>query len=140
MSATETKEVTEKERKTRTMWLFLILSYLSLAFATMNTASPRKIALITGGTRGIGSGISEALAEEGYDLLLSYNTNQKEATEFSKSIRSRYGDSCQRVECVGGDISLPETRDAIFACLDSMLNEKESPSSCLAVIYPSVKS
>jgi len=106
---------------------------LALSATPSSPTNPRKIALVTGGTRGIGSGISEALANEGYDLLLTYNTNHKEAEDFRNSILERYGGdsgACERVECVGGDISLSETRDKIFDCLDDML----SPSSCLAVM------
>ena len=132
MAASRVNIIKRGGRKS-SLWLLgslLLLSSLSLAFSTSST---RKIAVVTGGTRGIGSGIAEALAEEGYDLLLTYNTNKKQASDFTESIRDRFGDSCKRVECVGGDISLPETRDAIFACLDSMLNDKESPS-CLSVM------
>jgi len=75
----------------------------------------RRVAIVTGGTRGIGRGISDALAHDGFDLLLTYNTNAEAAEAAAKEIRSAQG--CT-VECVGGDISQPATRDAIFARFD----------------------
>lgn len=78
----------------------------------------RPIAIVTGGTRGIGSGISSALADAGYDLLLTYNTDVDTADKFADKLRSE----CEgiTVECVGGDISLPETRDSVFSRFDSV--------------------
>ena len=87
----------------------VILSIILLV--TMCQAKP--VAILTGGTRGIGTGIASALADAGYDLLLTYNTNVDAATEFASSRTD-----CQ-IECVGGDISLPETRNRIFECLDT---------------------
>ena len=74
-----------------------------------------RAAIVTGGTRGIGRGISEALAAKGYDLLLTFNTNAEAAEAAAAEIHSTYGCS---VECVGGDISLDATRDGIFAKYD----------------------
>lgn len=88
------------------IYALLISSIMSLSF------SSRPVAIVTGGTRGIGSGISAALADAGYDLLLTYNSNQKAAEEFSSTL------SC-RVECIGGDISVMDTRDKVFSCLES---------------------
>ena len=105
----------------------ILLLNLSITLSSSTTTNRgRKIALVTGGTRGIGSGISEALAEAGYDLLLTYNTDKDAASEFSQSIREKYKDSCRRVECVGGDISLPSTRDEIFSCLDGMTSSDDN--------------
>ena len=67
------------------------------------SALPRPVAIVTGGTRGIGSGIATVLAEHGYDLLLSYNSNQATAATFSSTTRRNHP-SCH-VECVGGDIA-----------------------------------
>jgi len=122
-----------RSSSTTAMWTYVFfLLNISLVLSTANTGKTRRIAIITGGTRGIGSGISEALAEAGYDLLLTYNTNKVAATEFSESIREKYSDSCSRVECVGGDISLPATRDEIFSCLDAMTSDDDG--GCLAVM------
>lgn len=81
--------------------------------------SGRPVAIVTGGTRGIGRGIALALADAGYDLLLTYNVNQEAATEFASSLSSSSSSSCCRTACIGGDIALSSTRDAIFECLDT---------------------
>lgn len=42
-------------------------------------ATERKIALITGGSRGLGKNMAVSIAQKGYDVLLTYNSNQDEA-------------------------------------------------------------
>jgi len=74
-----------------------------------------KVAIVTGGTRGIGFGISEALAKKQYDLLLSYNSDDKSALDASKYLETKY--NC-RVELFSGDISLKLTRKKLFECYD----------------------
>lgn len=84
-------------------------------------AAGRPFAIVTGGTRGIGSGIATVLSEEGYDLLLTYNSDKEAADEFVSSLSSK--DEDLRAECVAGDISLCETRDEIFAVVDAMRSD-----------------
>lgn len=91
----------------------LFFSAVTLGLSTPS-ASLHPVAIVTGGTRGIGSGIAAALADAGYDLLLTFNSNEHAAKEFADELGG-----CQKVHCVGGDISLSETRDKIFASLDS---------------------
>lgn len=77
----------------------------------------RPVAVVTGGTRGIGAGIAEALADSGYDLLLTYNTNLPAAETFVVSLKAE--NDALTCTVVGGDLCLPETRAGIFAALDS---------------------
>uniref|UniRef100_A0A7S0J461 3-oxoacyl-[acyl-carrier-protein] reductase n=1 Tax=Calcidiscus leptoporus TaxID=127549 RepID=A0A7S0J461_9EUKA len=88
---------------------------LSLVAALAAASVRPRAAIVTGGTRGVGRGISEALAADGFDLLVTYNTNADAAEKAATELRSAFG--CA-VETVGGDISLEATRDDIFARYD----------------------
>ena len=44
-----------------------------------------RTALVTGGTRGIGKAISEALKAKGYNVAANYGGNDAAAAEFSKA-------------------------------------------------------
>ena len=67
-------------------------------------------------TRGIGR-ISDALGEAGFDLLLTYNSDAAAAEAAAAELKTAHG--CG-VTCVGGDISLESTRDAIFGAFEAM--------------------
>lgn len=77
----------------------------------------KPVAVITGGTRGIGRGIAEALAEDGFDLLVSYNSNVSAAEDFVAELGKRYPATTCAI--VGGDIALQDTRTALFQTLDN---------------------
>lgn len=58
-----------------------------------------KIALITGGSRGLGKDMALRLAEKGTDIILTYNTKKEEAEEVVSKIRSMgRGASCLRLD------------------------------------------
>lgn len=60
-----------------------------------------KVALITGGTRGIGKEIAYTLAEENYDIIINYRTENEELMKLKKDIEQK------RVRCLllKGDVS-----------------------------------
>ena len=61
-----------------------------------------KVALVTGGDRGIGRAIALALAENGVHVAVNFRTRQKEAEE----VRSQIQALDQRSLCIGADISV----------------------------------
>lgn len=51
-------------------------------------STKNKIALVTGGSRGLGRNMSIALARKGIDVVLTYNSNQEAANEVISEIQS----------------------------------------------------
>ncbi len=49
----------------------------------------RKVALITGGSRGIGKAITQRLAELGYSVAINYCARESDANEFCESLTSQ---------------------------------------------------
>lgn len=53
-----------------------------------------KKAIVTGASRGIGRGIALALAENGYDVAISYASRLDEAEKLAQIISEKYGRKC----------------------------------------------
>jgi len=70
----------------------------------------KKVALITGGTRGIGLGIARKLAENGFDLALNGVRPESEVTSVLSELRSLSVKVCY----APGNISLTDDRKAIL--------------------------
>ena len=71
----------------------------------------RKVALITGGTRGIGLGIAKKLAEEGIDLALNGVRPESDVLDVLEALHK----SGVRVAYFPGNIALKADRDSILS-------------------------
>jgi len=67
-----------------------------------------KIAVVTGGSRGIGRAVSVALAEAGAHVLINYRSNEEAAQETLRLIEEAGGTG----ELLGFDVADPESVDA----------------------------
>lgn len=78
-----------------------------------NPMNSNRVALITGGSRGIGYGIAEKLAAEKWDLVINGVRTEAEVGEALGRLR----DTGVRVHYAPGDIARPEGRAAILAAV-----------------------
>jgi enoyl-[acyl-carrier protein] reductase III len=89
-----------------------------------------KVALITGGTRGIGKAIAEKFAENGYDLVLNYARKSTNAEETKSSIETKYGVSVHIVKANIGELEqidqLFEAAESAFGRLDAFISNAAS--------------
>ena len=86
-----------------------------LLLISSNPTSCLRTAIVSGGTRGIGKGISTSLAKAGYDLVLTYNSNYDAALNTKKYLTTEYG---VQVVCVRGDLTVDSNRRAVFRAYD----------------------
>jgi 3-oxoacyl-[acyl-carrier protein] reductase len=69
-----------------------------------------RVAIVTGGTRGIGRAIALRLAAEGANVAVSYRSNNDVAEETAEAVRA-VGVAC---ELFKGDVASPEDVQALF--------------------------
>lgn len=74
-----------------------------------------KLAIVTGGTRGIGWGISQQLAKDGYNLILGFNSNEEAAFTAKTNLESTYR---KKVSLIKGDVAEESTIEKIFKCVE----------------------
>jgi len=89
------------------------------------SSSARRVALVTGGTRGIGLGIASALSANGWSLAVSGLRDERDAAASLELLRSAGAD----VLYVRSDVGLPRDRSELveavtarFGGLDALVN------------------
>ena len=70
-----------------------------------------KYALVTGGSRGIGRAICIKLAEQGYNIIVNYKSNEVEANKTAEMVRQKN----VQAELLKFDVSNKNQVDSILA-------------------------
>ena len=76
-----------------------------------------RVAIVTGGGRGIGRAVAVRLAEEGANVAISYRSNDAAAEETAEAVRVAAGVAC---EVFKGDVASPKDVQALFKGVDDV--------------------
>ncbi|MEU3351636.1 3-oxoacyl-ACP reductase FabG [Streptomyces sp. NPDC037389] len=79
----------------------------------MTAPAPRSgkpVAVVTGGSRGIGAAVARRLGRDGYTVLLTYRSRAARAEEVADAVRAEGGDA----EAVAADVAREEAVRALF--------------------------
>ena len=76
----------------------------------------RKVALVTGGAKGIGAAIAEELASKGYDVVINYLTSESEANVLASKLSSKYKVEVITYKC---DVSKESQVDEMARVIES---------------------
>jgi 3-oxoacyl-[acyl-carrier protein] reductase len=82
--------------------------------AFMKLPLEKKLALVTGSSRGIGASIVRRLAEDGADVLIHYNSGLERAEAIVREIKEAGGDA----DLVGADLSRRDGPQSLLSGLD----------------------
>jgi len=80
-----------------------------------------RVAVVTGGGRGIGRAVAVRLAKEGANVAISYRSNDAAAEEVAKEVRA----AGALGEIFKGDVASPEDVDALFKGVGEALGQVE---------------
>ena len=78
----------------------------------------RKVALVTGGAKGIGAAIVEELASKNFDVVVNYLTSEKEAEALANKLSLKYYVKILTYKC---DVSNEKQVDEMISFIESKL-------------------
>jgi len=77
-----------------------------------------KVALVTGGAKGIGAAIVKELASSGYDVVVNYNTSENEANKLIETLKEQYKVNVLSFKC---DVSKEDEVDKMISYIENSL-------------------
>lgn len=83
------------------------------------TSLDGRVALVTGGSRGIGSEVALALADAGADVAVNYLSNKAAAEEVAEAVRGRG----RRSIAVGADVSQAQEVETLIGTVSEQLGD-----------------
>ncbi|HEU4435561.1 MAG TPA: 3-ketoacyl-ACP reductase [Pyrinomonadaceae bacterium] len=86
-----------------------------MAEPSTSETSDRRVALVTGGSRGIGRAIAIELSRVNYDVMINYATNETAADETAAAVVDASSDPQIHVETCRANIADPLERDLLVA-------------------------
>jgi NAD(P)-dependent dehydrogenase (short-subunit alcohol dehydrogenase family) len=89
-----------------------------------------KIALVTGGSRGLGKDISKQLASKGYDIILTYNNSSNEANEVVNEITTMG----KKAKAIQLDVSNSKNFDTFIEQVKTSLTDDFNSENITALI------
>ena len=116
--------------------------------AESSVSRNRRVALVTGASRGIGRAIAIELARVGYDVMINYASNEAAAEEACVEVRAAGADSAIRVEACRANVAEPAERDDLltqtrerFGRLDLLVNNAGvAPAQRLDLLEATIES
>jgi len=84
------------------------------------TSTKNKIALVTGGSRGLGKDMALQLAHKGFDVVITYHSKKSEATNVESEIKAMG----RRAYALQLDVALSNTFDSFVSNLKSILKSE----------------
>jgi 3-oxoacyl-[acyl-carrier protein] reductase len=91
-------------------------------------ANENRVAVVTGGSRGIGAAIAAQLAGEGYKVAVTYKNAEKEARELSAAWNAKGGTT----RAIRTDVSLPDEVEGLFRSVEAELGAVTDLIHCAA--------
>ncbi|MBK3558903.1 SDR family oxidoreductase [Streptomyces sp. MBT56] len=87
--------------------------------ATASTSAPRRVAVVTGGSRGIGRESAERLAADGFAVVVNYAGNKTEAEAAVAAITAAGGEAIAQQADVADEVAVAALFVAVAALFDA---------------------